>query len=175
MSEVRLRFRSYDMRPPPLTDLLFDAVFENTEQHALWFVLPQFLDQKELRLIAASVEIHELPGGGKVRIAHFMGGTSFQTLCLPSGATVKVRDLPITSAGRPSPSDLVVQALLAEQMRIGEQSAEEWLGVDMISSKNADVTGEPGVIIASKDSDGGKPIPVTLMGMRKLAVSVETK
>jgi hypothetical protein len=177
MSEITLRFRRYGMRPPPLADLLFDVVLHNEDTSAVWFVLPMFLGPipEFEHLVASSVEVFELPGEGIVRIARFLGGGSFQTLRLPAGATVRISGLPITVAGRPPRADITVPVILARQLKLGTHTADEWLPVDVTSAKEAKVTEDPGAIVASKDTQDGKALPVTLSGARTLSVRVELK
>ena len=174
MSEVTLTFRSFGDRPPPFTDLLFDVAIVNTETTALWFLLPLYLDARaELGpLLVSSVEISELSGSGRVRVARFLGGGSFQALRLAAGVRVTIRDLPITLSDKPPASELAVPLLSAQGLRIGDQPAEDWFTVDLLSSSNADITFAPGAIVASQDTPGVRAIPVAMSGVQARALCV---
>lgn len=174
MSSVQLRFQKFGLRPPPFVDLLFQADLENTHTQAMWFLFPLYLDaSSELGpLLASAVEISELPGKGQLRIARFLGNGSFQVMRLPPRARVRIHEFPITFIDEPPKTEIAVPVVLAERLSIGEQPAEEWFPVDLTSTLEADATDEPGAIIASKDTPGARPIPVTPFGTRMLTLRV---
>lgn len=176
MSAVQLLFQKYGMRPPPFVDLLFQADLENTNPRALWFLFPLYLDESlEFgQLFASAVEISELRGKGLIRIASFLGDGSFQVMRLPPGSRVRIHEFPITFNGEP-PKEISLPVVLAEQLHIGEQLVEDWFPVDLTATREAEVTYEPGVIVASKDTPGVRPIPVTTIGVQKLALPVSLR
>lgn len=173
MSEVKLKFLRFGLRPPPFIDLLFQADVVNTEARPLWLLFPLYLDQppEPQPLLASSAEIFELRGKGQLRIARFMGNGSFQATRLSPNARVRVREFPITLIGEP-PTQITLPVMLAEQLKIGDQGAENWLPIDLTSSREADVTEEPGAIVATKETPGAQPVPVTPSGTRTLSLRV---
>jgi hypothetical protein len=177
MSTVRLQFQKFGMRPPPFVDLLFQADLQNTSVQPLWFLLPLYLDESSdfQLLLASAVEIFDLPGTGRVRIARFLGNGDFQLMRLPPGARVRIHEFPITFVGEPPRTEIVIPALLAERLNIGEHPADEWLPVDLTSMLEAEVTEEPGAIIASKDTPGARPVAVTLVGTEFIRLQVPLK
>lgn len=173
MNDITLTFRTFGERPAPFTDALFDVEIVNSANASRWFLLPLYLDSATLGpLLASSVEITELSGTGRVRIARFLGNGSFQALLVASGLRVMVRNLPITLVDGPPATDLAVPLMIAEGLRIGEQPAEDWFKVDLQSSSDADVTFKPGAIVASQDTPGVQAVPVSISGGRVCATCV---
>jgi hypothetical protein len=167
MSGATLIFRRFGQRPPPFIDLVTELELVNSSDVIQWFFLPTYLDPQSPfdELQASSAEIYQLPGSGPVRIARFLGANSFQALRLPPHGRILVHDFPITYMGEPPRRGTVqVPVKRADGWRIGGQTAEEWLPVDVTSAANAEVTEEPGAIIASKENLGGAALPVTLIG-----------
>jgi hypothetical protein len=174
VSSMKLRFQKASLRPPPFVDLLFEAELENTNGCSLWFLFPLYMDESlEFgHFLASAVEISEPPGRGQLRLARFLGNGSFQVVRLPPGAHVRVHELPITYIGEPPRKELNVPVILAEQLRIGDQNAEDWFPIDLTSTPQAEVTDEPGAIVASQDTPGAKPVSVTLSGTQALKLCV---
>jgi hypothetical protein len=112
-----------------------------------------------------------LSGKGQLRIARFAGNGSFQATRLSPNARVSIRELPITLIGEP-PTQITLPVMLAEQLKIGDQLAENWLPVDLTSSREADVTEEPGAIVATKETPGAQAVPVTPSGSQILTLRV---
>lgn len=164
------------MRPPPFVDLMFQADLENPGTLPTWFLFPLYLDEslKFGELFASAVEVSELRGMGWLRIASFLGDGSFQAMRLPAGARLRITEFPITFIGEP-PQEILVPVVLAEQLKIGDQPAEEWLPVELTSTREAQVTNEPGAIIASKDTPGVRPVPVTALRTKTLTLRISLK
>jgi hypothetical protein len=162
------------MRPPPFVDLRFLAELENTEPRPLWFLFPLYMSGPAEfgRFLASAVEVSEPPGRGRVRIARFLGDGSFQALRLPPGARVRIHDFPLTMIGEPPRGEVAVPVMLAETLQIGDQRAEDWFQLDVSSEREAEVTDEPGSIVASQDTQGARAVPVTASGARTLTVRV---
>ena len=101
MSEVKLQFMEFGLRPPPFFDLLFQADIENPGAQPHWVLFPLYLDRSSGfgQLLASAVEIFELPGKGLLRIARFLGDGSFQAMRLPPQARVRIHEFPITLIG----------------------------------------------------------------------------
>jgi hypothetical protein len=175
MSDVKLKFRRFGLRPPPFTDLLFDMEVENTEDRCLWILLPLYMAQSaEFGPFSASaVEISEWIGQGKVRIAQFLGDGSFQMMRLPPGARVSIREFPITYVGDPPQREMLVPVILAEQVRIGEQNAEDWLSLDLSSTPDACVAAEPGAVVASQDTPGARPVSIATSSIKPIELCVQ--
>lgn len=174
MSEVQLQFMDYGLRPPPFIDLLFHAEIENPAAKPVWVLFPLYIDPSSAfaELLASSVEIVELPGKGLLRIARFLGDGSFQAIRLPANARIRIHQLPITYIGEPPKTEITVSIIVAEKLNIGDQPAEDWFSLDLTSSKEADVTEEPGAVIASQDTPGAKPLPVTPSGAHSLHLRI---
>jgi hypothetical protein len=158
-------------------DLLFQADLENAHTQAMWFLFPLFLDESSEfgQFLASAVEIFDLPGKGQLRIARFLGNGSFQVMRLPPQARVRIHQFPITFIGEPPKTEIAVPVVLAERLSIGDQPAEEWFPVDLTSTREVEVTEEPGAIVASKDTPGARPIPVTLFATQMLTLHVPFK
>jgi len=174
MNEVKLSFVKFGLRPPPFTDLLFQADLQNRDTRPHWFLFPLYLSQPSEfgRFFASAVEIFELPGKGQLRIARFLGDGSFQAMRLLPDAQVRIHELPITFIGEPPKTEVTVPVILAEQLCIGDQLAEDWFSIDLTSSREAEVTEEPGAIVASQDTPGAKPVSVTPSGVRTLGLRI---
>jgi hypothetical protein len=174
MSKVNLQFLRFGLRPPPFIDLLLQAEIENSEAYPLWVVFPYYIEPSSQfgKFYASAVEIFELPGKGTLRIARFMGDGSFQTMCLFPGAHVRIHEFPITLVGEPPKSEITIPVILARRLHIGEQPAEKWFPVEMISSLEADVTEEPGAIVASQDTPRAEPILVTPSNVQRMNVNI---
>lgn len=179
MSGATLIFRRFGQRPPPFIDLVMDLNIVNSSDAAQWFFLPTYLDQQSGfgALQASSAEIFELPGTGRVRVARFLGATSFQALRVPANGHIQVHEFPITYIGEPPRGTVRIPVQQAAGWRIGGQDAEEWLPTDVTSAAQAEVTEEPGAIIASKENLAGAVLPVTLIGATQwiLPVNLEPK
>lgn len=177
MNEINLQFLGFGLRPPPFIDLLFQADIENISASPVWFLFPLYLDQPAQfgRFLASAVEIFELPGKGQLRIARFLGDCSFQAMRLSPSARVRIHDLPITLIGEPPKTEITVPVILAGNLSIGDQRAEDWFQLDLTSSREAEVTEEPGAIVASQDTPGAKPVPVTLSDERTMRFSIPLK
>ncbi len=177
MSEIKLHFIKFGLRPPPFIDLLFQADIANPGMRPHWFLFPLYLDQSSEfgQFLASAVEIFELPGKGQLRIARVLGDGSFQAMRLPPNAKVRIHEFPITLIGEPPKTEITVPVILAERLNIGDQRAEDWFPVDLTSSREAEVTEEPGAIVASQDTPGSRPVSVTPSGVRTLALRVRLK
>lgn len=174
MSEVRMQFQRVRLRPPPFSDLVFILELENTEPAPLWVLLPLYLRPPSEfdRFLASAVEISEPPGTGRVRIARFLGNDSFQALRLPPGARVRIHDFAVSILGTVPEGEVTVPLVLARDLSIGAQRAEDWFPIDLTSETQAEVTDEPGAIVASQDTPGAQPVAVTPSGARTVVVRV---
>ena len=172
---VNLIFRGFRQRPPPFADLLFDAELANPGLTTLWFLLPLYLDAtgslESLR--ASSVEVSEFKGRGCVRLARFLGSGSFQLLRIAAGVRVKLAMLPMTVVGALPAGEIVLPALTAGTLRIGEHPAEKWLPMDLTMSSDVEAGYEPGAIVASQDVPGGGTLPVSMAEVQLSSLHVK--
>jgi len=177
VSSVKLQFQKTGLRPPPFVDLLFTAELKNTNAHSLWFLFPLYMDETSEfgQFLASAVEISELPGRGRLRVARFLGNASFQVMRLPPGAEVRVHDFPIVYIGEPPKDELTVPVILAEHLSIGVQNAEDWFPIDLTSTPQAEVDEDPGAIVASQDTPGAKPVSVTASGTQSLKLCIRLR
>ncbi|WP_431257228.1 hypothetical protein ACQ86G_21585 [Roseateles chitinivorans] len=150
---------------------MLDVALANTGAQPLWFVLPLILETPGALgpLFASAVEVMELPGPGRVRIARFLGPGSFQLLRLAPGVRVRVTGLPVTLTGARPRDSLTIPMLAAQELHLEDRLIEQWLGIDLTIASDADAVFEDGGIVASQDTEGVRALPVRASGVQSMA------
>jgi len=174
VSDVTLVFRGFADRPPPFIDARFDVSIVNTATTPRWYVWPLHLGRRTALepLFVSAVEVSEFTGRGRVRMARCLGDGSSQIVRIAAGATVVIRDVPITLLGPPPQSELTLPIVSAETLQIGSELAERWFQVDVLTTSDADVTFERGAIVSSQDTPGVQPVPILLGGKAAESIRV---
>ena len=174
---VKLHFQKFGLRPPPLIDMLFEVEIENSSDQMMWYLFPLYLGEfSEFgQLLASSVEISELSGKGQLRVARFLGKGSFQAMYIRPKARIRIHEFAITLVDDPPKTEVTVPIILVEQLNIGDKPAQDWLPIDLTSPLKADVTDEPGAIIASQGTRGANALPVTPSGIEVVTMQISLK
>lgn len=141
--EAEIKFRQMRFGRPPLAYLSFDVILRNDEDSARWFLLPSNLGSGHAPIGQKggvdTLEVFSPRGKGRVIIGRFLGTGGFNALLLPPRAEVRMRLFPISYWGDP-PDNLQLEIVIASQLTIGADRAEEWFGTNPISSVKADIT-----------------------------------
>jgi hypothetical protein len=142
-SSVEMESVGVRRQKPPHAKLLFNISLRNHHQNRRWFLFPKVImsDLKPKIEGIERVEIFEHKGKGKAIVTHFIGIGSFYALLLPADAEIKLRNFPISFWGE-LPPELPVEFIAASNLTIDGKAAEEYLGINPISSVQADVAEE---------------------------------
>lgn len=140
---MEIKFREMRFGRPPLVYLSFDVLLRNNEKSPRWFLLPSNLGSGHAAIGEKggvdTLEVFSPRGKGRVVVGRFLGTGGFNALLLPSRAEVRLRLFPISYWGDP-PDNLQIEIMIAKQLTIGGDKAENWFGQSPMSSVKADIT-----------------------------------
>jgi len=182
-SAMEIKFRNMRFGRPPLVYLSFDVLLRNEEESARWFLLPSNLGSGH-GLIGEkggidTLEVFSPRGKGHVVVGRFLGTGGFNALLLPPGATVRLRLFPISYWGDP-PHNLKIEIVIAKELTIGSETAENWFGKSPMSSVKADIAEDAENPMRMRTSrrtkDNKEVVPVIEEDQRlRLQVSLQKK
>jgi hypothetical protein len=174
---VEIKFREMHFGKPPLVYLYFDVTLRNHRPEPRWFLLPNNLPESATGSVRGGVngvEVFAPHGEGRVVLGHFLGTGGFQALLLPSGAEVRLRLFPISFWGD-LPARLQVEVVLAKRLRIGDEDAGAWFGVNPVSSIKADIAESPEHwtrSISSRSTPDNKEVATLIEEDRRIKLQV---
>jgi hypothetical protein len=179
---VEMQYCGMRMGRPPLKYLSFNVTMRNRAGKAQWFLLPRALyEQASGPPSQAGVngaEILSDSSDHKVTLAQFMGSIrlqpesagGFQALLLPAGAVITIRDFPISFWGD-NFSVLPIHVVIANQVMIGSVPADRWSGVQLLSSKSADLSFKQMSMVRSKFTQRSNELLVTIQKSGEITVT----
>ncbi len=139
---AEIKFHAMRFGRRPLVYLSFDVILRNHEKSARWFLLPSNLGSGHAAVGEKggvdTLEVFSPRGNGHVVVGRFLGTGGFNALLLPADAVVRLRVFPISYWGEP-PAKLQVEIVIAKQLKIGGDTAENWFGESPMSSVTADI------------------------------------
>lgn len=180
---IEIKFRNMRFGRPPLVYLSFDVLLRNEQETPRWFLLPSNLGSGHGPIGEKggidTLEVFLPRGKGRVVVGRFLGTGGFNALLLPQHAEVHLRLLPISYWGDP-PTNLEIEIVIAKQLTIGGDRAEEWFGKSPLSSVKADIVEDaenPMRMRTSKRTKDNKEVlPVIEEDQRlRLQVSLQKK
>lgn len=140
---IEIKFRQMRFGRPPLVYLSFDLILRNDQESHRWFLIPSNLGSGHGAIGEKggvdTLEVFSPRGKGRVVIGRFLGTAGFNALLLPARAEVRMRLFPISYWGDP-PDNLEIEIVIAKQLTIGGDRAEQWFGKSPISSAKVDIT-----------------------------------
>ena len=109
----------------------------------------------------------------------FLGTGGFNALLLPPGAAVRLRLFPISYWGDP-PDNLEIEIVIAKELTIGSEKAENWFGKSPMSGVKADIAeaaeNPMRMRTSRRTKDNKEVVPVIEEDRRlRLQVSLEKK
>src|SRR6185369_15763748 len=141
-SAMEIKFRNMRFGRPPLVYLSFDVLLRNEEESPRWFLLPSNLGSGHGPIGEKggvdTLEVFSPRGKGRVVVGRFLGTGGFNALLLPPGAAVRLRLFPISYWGDP-PDNLEIEIVIAKELTIGSEKAENWFGKSPMSGVKADI------------------------------------
>jgi len=172
---VEIEFAGLRHRTPPFASVFLNVVLRNDAADYRWFLLPLFLHSETASepLSTGAVEVFAARGNGRVLICRFLGSGPFQALRLPPKAEVRIRRMTFSWFGDLPRRPVSARVIVASGLAIGHQTALEWLPVDPTCDVKADVTEEPGEIVASRDAADHKEVTATPNVVDSFEISVE--
>ena len=182
-SAMEIKFRNMRFGRPPLVYLSFDVLLRNEEESPRWFLLPSNLGSGHGPIGEKggvdTLEVFSPRGKGRVVVGRFLGTGGFNALLLPPGAAVRLRLFPISYWGDP-PDNLEIEIVIAKELTIGSEKAENWFGKSPMSGVKADIaeaTENPMRMRTSRRTkDNKEVVPVIEEDRRlRLQVSLEKK
>jgi hypothetical protein len=180
---IEIKFRQMRFGRPPLVYLSFDVTLSNDQKSPRWFLLPSNLGSGHAAIGEKggvdTLEVFSPRGKGHVVVGRFLGTGGFNALLLPPGAAVRLRLFPISYWGDP-PDNLEIEIVIAKELTIGGDKAENWFGNSPLSSVKADIVEDaenPMHMRTSKRTkDNKEVVPVIEEDQRlRLQVSLERK
>jgi hypothetical protein len=139
---VEIEFKQMRFGKPPLVELYFDVTLRNSRDEPRWFLLPSNLSPKSTSFAAKggvdTLEAFAPRGTGHVVVGRFLGTGGFQAILLAAHAEVCLRLLRIAFWGD-LPSRLRVEVVTAKRLRIGDEDAISWFGINPTSSVKAEI------------------------------------
>lgn len=171
---VELEFTGRRYQRPPGATLYFDVTLRNEDTAGRWFLLParlRFLGS-QASVGVSGIEVFALPGEGRVVLGRFYGTAGFQTVYLPAGAKVTIRQFEISVAGQP-PERAPLEIVIAGGLRIGDEGAESWFGMDPTCDVEADVSRDQARMIASRHTPDLREVPVAVVEEQRLTLQVD--
>ncbi len=158
---------------PPLVRLMVRVELHNPGSLARWFMLPDSI-RPEHGLEATTPEplagsgvvggaspvagigpvngaATRLPTGtGRVPIAHFQGQGGFYCLRLPARSRVVLHDVPLDCDLGPRQAQISVDVISGSEVRVGDEDAVDWFGVEPTCDPVADVRFCTGRLLAER-------------------------
>lgn len=163
---------------PPLVYLSFDVTLLNDQKSPRWFLLPSNLGSGHAAVGEKggvdTLEVFSPRGKGRVVVGRFLGTGGFNALLLPPGAVVRLRLFPISYWGDP-PDNLEIEIVIARELTIGGDKAENWFGESPLSSVTADIAEDaenPMRMRTSKRTKDNKEVAPVIKEDRRLRLQV---
>jgi len=182
-AQADIKFREMRFGKPPLVYLSFDVILRNDQKSPRWFLLPSNLGSGHGAIGEKggvdTLEVFSPQGKGRVVIGRFLGTGGFNAVLLPARAEVRLRQFPISYWGDP-PGNLEIEIVIAKQLTIGGDRAENWFGKSPMSSVKADIAegaeNPMRVRTTKRTSDNKEVAPLIEEDRRlRLPVSLEAK
>jgi len=182
-SAMEIKFRNMRFGRPPLVYLSFDVLLRNEEESPRWFLLPSNLGSGHGPIGEKggvdTLEVFSPRGKGRVVVGRFLGTGGFNALLLPPGAAVRLRLFPISYWGDP-PDNLEIEIVIAKELTIGSEKAENWFGKSPMSGVKADIAeaaeNPMRMRTSRRTKDNKEVVPVIEEDRRlRLQVSLEKK
>jgi hypothetical protein len=174
---VELTFVGIRPQRPPKQLLFFDARLLNPAEETRWYLVSDDVtvaDQSS-SLDVDVAYVYELSGQGRVMVVTFAGNCGFLALCLPAGAHIELRNLPLRLWGN-LPDDVTVNVTIAVDLEIGGQQIESWLDMSLQSDSAAVVDAQAlstrREVIRYKNIDSQDRKPVALGPVESILVTL---
>lgn len=174
---VEINFVGSRNERPPLVRLLFDVVLRNASEGERWFVLPNTLrpaSEAEGGGVFA-VEAYAAGGQGRVVVCRFLGTGDFQALLLPAGAEITMRRFPISIWSDPSEGSVAIRVIIARRLTVAGEDALDWMGINLICDRRADVDAEERRMLGAKYSPDYREVPAAVDEERRIELQVGLK
>jgi hypothetical protein len=175
---IQIKFRQMRFGKPPLVYLSFDVTLLNDQKSPRWFLLPSNLGSGHAAVGEKggvdTLEVFSPRGKGRVVVGRFLGTGGFNALLLPPGAVVRLRLFPISYWGDP-PDNLEIEIVIARELTIGGDKAENWFGNIPLSSVKADIAEDaenPMRMRTSKRTKDNKEVAPVIEEDRRLRLQV---
>lgn len=172
---VKITFTRKNYHRPPLVGLFFNITLRNERLEPQWFLLPSKLNHPTELLSGGidGVEVFRFGGQGRVVVGHFQGTGGFQAVLLPGNAEVTLHDFPIAFWGSLPEDSILVDVVIADQLLIGREAAQTWLGNDFMSDRQADVTSSQQEQLGSRYTPDRSEISVSMIGEHHITQQVD--
>ena len=180
---AEITFQEMRYGKPPLLYLFFDVVLRNDQASPRWFLLPSNLGSGYGSIGEKggvdTLQVFTPRGNGQVIIGRFLGTGGFHALLLPPDAEVRLRRFPISFWGE-LPANLQIEIVIANQLTVGDETAQSWFGVKALSSARADIPEDAEnvkrLVHSKRSRDNKEVLPVIEEDQRlHLSVSLESK
>ena len=166
---------------PPLVRLYFEVTLCNKYPTPRWFLLPANLspNRKSLGTNGGvdAVEVFNPPGQGRAIIGHFLGNGGFHALLLRPGAEVHFRRFEVSYWGE-MPQQLDVEVIVAKSLKIGQEDARGWFGIDPLSSRKVEITEnatDAMRIVRSRRTSDNREVPVEIGESESMKLQIDLK
>jgi hypothetical protein len=175
---AEIEFKQMRFGKPPFVELYFDVTLRNSRDEPGWFLLPSNLNPESTSFAAKggvdTLEAFAPRGTGRVVVGRFLGTGGFQAILLAAHAEVRLRLLRISYWGD-LPARLRVEVVTAKRLRIGDEDAVSWFGINPESSVKADIaedaTGQTRSL-RSKSTPDDKEVAATFDEDRRFELEV---
>ena len=146
-SPAEVKFVSMRFGKPPLVYLTFDLRMRNDSESQRWFLIPSNLGAGHEPIGGKggidALETFRLSGKGNCTLGRFLGTGGFYAVLLSPHADVRLRRFPISYWGE-LPENLPLEIVIANGLKIGNESAENWFGKGSSSSLEVDIPSDAG-------------------------------
>jgi hypothetical protein len=152
-------------------------VLRNAGEGDRWFVLPNTLRspaEAEGGGVFA-VEAYAAGGRGRVVVCRFLGTGDFQALLLPPGAEIKIRRFPISIWSDPPEGSVAIRVIIAGRVTIAGEDALDWMGINPLCDRQADVNAEERRMLGAKYSPDYREVPAAVDEERRIELQVGLK
>jgi hypothetical protein len=175
---VEIQFKQMRFGKPPLVELYFDVTLRNSRDEPRWFLLPGNLNRESTSFAAKggvdTLEAFAPRGVGRVVVGRFLGTGGFQAIQLAAHSEVRLRLLRISFWGD-LPARVRVEVVTAKRLRIGDEDAASWFGINPTSSVKADIAEDAtsqARSLSSKSTPDDKELAATFDEDRRFELEV---
>lgn len=135
---VEMTFVAIQPQRPPKQLLLVDATLWNPAGEARWYLVANGASAVDPAsdFDVDMAYVYELSGQGRIMVVSFGGNRGCFALCLPAGAHLELRNLPIELWGE-LPDDVIVAIAIGADLELGDQQIESWLDMALQSDNKA--------------------------------------
>jgi hypothetical protein len=174
LPEVAVKATNGTPSKPPLVVLGLDVTLRNRSAGPRWFLLPDNLPPSEGVTGVDGVEVLGAKGTAHVVLSDFTGSKGFEAILLPAEANLVLHGVGLDYwSDEPDADTKTVDytVIVATDLRIGDQSARDFMGVDPLCDNVAEAT--LGHTIASYETPDLKEVPVTVTEDHRVTVQLD--